>query len=249
MEQFQLFCSNSWAFCRCNKTKLIIILFSFYTLPAFASYKGHFKIGNPYQIEDKWYYPKVDLNYNEIGIASWYGPKFHRKKTANGEIFKKHHLTAAHPTLPIPSIVEVKNLENGKTIKVRVNDRGPFKKNRIIDMSEFAAKKLGFENQGTAKVNVIFLTKDTIKLHKKLFGKNMLAKYITNDVIEQDLNDETIANKNINNNSQNNIISAEEESKNIKIENPILIEDQSKNDNIEILNNDSEIEIHNQYDF
>lgn len=116
-------------------------------------------------------------------------------------------------------------------------------------MSEFAAKKLGFENQGTAKVNVIFLTKDTIKLHKKLFGKNMLAKYITNDVIEQDLNDETIANENINNNSQNNIISAEEESKNIKIENPILIEDQSNNDNIEILNNDSEIEIHNQYDF
>ncbi len=180
MEQLQLFCSNSWAFCRSNKIKLLtLIIIPF--ISAFSSYKGHFKIGNPYQIEDKWYYPKVDLDYNEIGIASWYGPKFHRKKTANGEIFKKHHLTAAHPTLPIPSIVKVKNLENGKTIKVRINDRGPFKKDRIIDMSEYAAKKLGFENQGTAKVNVIFLKKDTIRLHKKLFGKNMLAKYIKND--------------------------------------------------------------------
>lgn len=115
-------------------------------------------------------------------------------------------------------------------------------------MSEFAAKKLGFENQGTAKVNVIFLTKDTIKLHKKLFGKNMLAKYISKEVRETNLNNKTITSED-NNNSQNNIISTEKESENITIENPILIEDQINNDNMEILNKNSQIEIHNQYDF
>jgi rare lipoprotein A len=191
MEQFQLFCPNSWDICRKNKIKLIF--FSFIILSGFSSYKGHFKIGNPYKIEDKWYHPKVDLNYDEVGIASWYGPNFHRKKTANGEIFKKHHLTAAHPTLPIPSIVRVKNLENGKSIKVRINDRGPFKKDRIIDMSEYAAKKLGFENQGTTKVNVTFLEKDTIKLHKKLFGKNMLADF-KSDIKTDDIKENKYSN-------------------------------------------------------
>jgi len=152
----------------------IIAIFLACTSIAEARYKGHFKVGNPYQIEDQWYYPKIELNYEKIGVASWYGPNFNRRKTANGETFKKHHMTAAHPTLPLPSIVEVTNLENGKIVKVRINDRGPFAKDRIIDLSEKASKKLGFNNQGTALVKVTFLEEETNELHKRLFGKVML---------------------------------------------------------------------------
>lgn len=115
---------------------------------------GNYKIGNPYEIAGQWYYPAVDYEYNETGIASWYGPKFHGKKTANGEIFDQYEVSAAHRTLPLPSIVRVTNLENGKSLKVRVNDRGPFAHGRIIDMSRRAAQLLGFEKQGTAKVLV-----------------------------------------------------------------------------------------------
>ena len=86
-----------------------------------------YKIGTPYKINGKWYYPAVDYDYEEIGIASWYGPGFHGKKTANGEIFDQNKVSAAHRTLPMPSIVRVTNLDNGKVLpKVRVNDRGPF---------------------------------------------------------------------------------------------------------------------------
>ncbi|MFV1852418.1 MAG: septal ring lytic transglycosylase RlpA family protein [Thalassospira sp.] len=115
---------------------------------------GNYKIGNPYEIAGQWYYPAVDYEYNETGIASWYGPKFHGKKTANGEIFDQYEISAAHRTLPLPSIVRVTNLENGKSLKVRVNDRGPFAHGRIIDMSRRAAQLLGFEKKGTAKVMV-----------------------------------------------------------------------------------------------
>lgn len=115
---------------------------------------GNYKIGNPYEIAGQWYYPAVDYEYTETGIASWYGPKFHGKKTANGEIFDQYEVSAAHRTLPLPSIVRVTNLENGKSIKVRVNDRGPFAHGRIIDMSRRAAQLLGFERKGTAKVLV-----------------------------------------------------------------------------------------------
>jgi len=125
----------------------------------------HYKIGNPYEIVgDGWYYPAVDENYSEIGIASWYGPNFNGKPTANGELFDKNALTAAHRTLPLPSIVEVENLDNGKVILVRVNDRGPFAKNRIIDLSEASAKKLGFINNGTARVRVRFVRKARLEL-------------------------------------------------------------------------------------
>lgn len=115
---------------------------------------GNYKIGNPYEIAGQWYYPAVDYEYTETGIASWYGPKFHGKKTANGEIFDQYEVSAAHRTLPLPSIVRVTNLENGKSLKVRVNDRGPFAHGRIIDMSRRAAQLLGFERKGTAKVLV-----------------------------------------------------------------------------------------------
>ncbi len=101
-----------------------------------------YKIGNPYVVDGKRYYPKKDLNYDEKGIASWYGPKFHGKLTANGEIFNQYKLTAAHKTLPIPSAVKVTNLKNNKSLIVRINDRGPFVNDRIIDLSYQSAKKL-----------------------------------------------------------------------------------------------------------
>ncbi len=117
-----------------------------------------YKIGNPYKINGKWYYPAVDYNYVEVGIASWYGPGFHGKKTANGEIFNQNKISAAHRTLPMPSIVKVTNLDNGKVLeRVRINDRGPFAGNRIIDLSKKAAQELGFVNIGIAKVRVEIL--------------------------------------------------------------------------------------------
>lgn len=122
-----------------------------------ASAGGIYKIGTPYQIEGEWYYPQEDAAYVSTGVASWYGPKFHGRKTANGEIFNMNLLTAAHPTLPMPVRVRVTNLENDRSIIVRVNDRGPFKKNREIDMSRRAAEILGFIEQGTARVRVEYL--------------------------------------------------------------------------------------------
>ncbi len=116
--------------------------------------QGKYKVGSPYKIKGKKYYPAVDYNYNRTGIASWYGPNFHGKKTANGEIFDQNELTAAHKTLPLPSIVRVTNLENGRSLIVRVNDRGPYAYGRIIDMSKRAAELLGFKNKGVAKVRV-----------------------------------------------------------------------------------------------
>ena len=90
----------------------------------------------------------------QIGVASFYGPKFHGRKTASGEIYNMFALTAAHPTLPFGTIVKVTNLKNKKSVIVRINDRGPFKKNRIIDLSYEAAKRLGFINEGTALVKI-----------------------------------------------------------------------------------------------
>tara|TARA_R110002072_G_scaffold28034_8_gene90631 strand:- start:44 stop:961 length:918 start_codon:yes stop_codon:yes gene_type:complete len=120
----------------------------------YAQSKGGYKVGSPYKINGKKYYPNVDYKYNETGIASWYGPGFDGKATANGERFNENELTAAHKTLPLPSIVRVTNLENGKSLIVRVNDRGPYAHDRIIDMSKRSAELLGFKNRGTAKVRV-----------------------------------------------------------------------------------------------
>ena len=115
---------------------------------------GVYKIGNPYVINGVRYTPKLDLNYDKTGIASWYGKDFHGKRTANGETYNMNALTAAHKTLPMPTYVQVINLENGRSIVVRVNDRGPFVNNRIIDMSRRGAQLLGFQKQGIAKVRV-----------------------------------------------------------------------------------------------
>ncbi len=118
------------------------------------------KTGQPYRIAGKWYVPRQDWNYDEVGIASWYGPQFHRKRTANGEIFDMNKVSAAHRTLPLPSYVRVTNLENGRAINVRVNDRGPFAKGRIIDLSRRAAQLLGFRKKGTARVRVQIIRPD-----------------------------------------------------------------------------------------
>lgn len=115
---------------------------------------GYYKVGKPYQIGGRWYTPRVDPTYDESGRASWYGPDFHGKKTANGEVFDQAALTAAHPTLPLPSYAYVTNLENGRTVLVRINDRGPYSRDRIIDVSVRVARELGFFHQGTARVRV-----------------------------------------------------------------------------------------------
>ncbi|HWA04042.1 MAG TPA: septal ring lytic transglycosylase RlpA family protein [Rhizomicrobium sp.] len=118
-----------------------------------------YKVGNPYQIDGTWYYPKEQPDYDETGIASWYGPSFYGQRTANGEIYDASDLTAAHRTLPMPVNVRVTNLENGKSVVLRVNDRGPYAKGRIIDVSEHAAKLLGFYGRGTARVRVTYLSR------------------------------------------------------------------------------------------
>ncbi len=112
------------------------------------------KVGKPYQIKGVWYYPKRHPDYDATGIASWYGEAFDGRKTANGEIYDMNALTAAHKTLPLPTNVRVTNLSNGRSIMLRVNDRGPFAHGRIIDVSRRAAQLLGFQGAGTAKVRV-----------------------------------------------------------------------------------------------
>jgi peptidoglycan lytic transglycosylase len=122
-----------------------------------------YKVGDPYQINGVWYYPAEDWSYDETGIASWYGEDFHGKYTANGEVFDLNATTGAHRTLPLPSVVQVTNLENGRSIQVRVNDRGPFARGRIMDLSRRAAQLLGFEGKGTAKVRVRILVPESIQ--------------------------------------------------------------------------------------
>jgi rare lipoprotein A len=123
--------------------------------------QGTYKVGTPYKIDGVWYYPHEDFSYDETGIASWYGAAFHGGATANGEIYNKDELTAAHRTLPLPTLARVTNLENGRSIVVRINDRGPYAHGRIIDMSQRAAQLLGFEQKGTAEVRVQVLSDES----------------------------------------------------------------------------------------
>ena len=116
--------------------------------------EGVYKVGQPYQINGIWYTPAEDPAYNKTGIASWYGRPFHGQRTANGEIYDMNTLTAAHKTLPMPSYVRVTNLENGRSLILRLNDRGPFVNGRIIDVSYRAAQLLGFSEKGTARIQV-----------------------------------------------------------------------------------------------
>ena len=125
-----------------------------------------YKVGNKYKVKGKFYYPKKDMFYNKTGIASWYGPKFHGKLTANGEIYNQNALTAAHKTLPLPSSVKVTNLKNNKSLILRINDRGPFVNDRIIDLSSKAADLLDLKQNGTGLVRVTILQEQTIALEK-----------------------------------------------------------------------------------
>jgi rare lipoprotein A len=111
----------------------------------------------PYQIKGVWYYPHADKDYNVTGTGSWYGEQFHNRRTANGEVFDMDIPSAAHKTLPLPSLVEVTNLDNGKKMIVRVNDRGPFIDDRIIDLSKAAADELGYRKNGLARVRVKYI--------------------------------------------------------------------------------------------
>jgi peptidoglycan lytic transglycosylase len=112
------------------------------------------KIGAPYKVSGRWYFPREDRGYDRTGIASWYGSDFQGRRTANGEIFDMTALQAAHPTLPLPCYAYVTNLQNGRTLLVRVNDRGPYANDRLIDLSRAAGRLLGFAERGLAPVRV-----------------------------------------------------------------------------------------------
>lgn len=172
--------STGLSACSGSKTKLYKNLSK--EDPKNVHYQGHYKIGKEYKIKGKTYKPREDLNYSQVGVASWYGSKdgFHGKKTANGDKYNKHLLTAAHPNLPLPSLVKVTNLSNNKSLIVMINDRGPFSKKRIIDVSEKAAEVLGFKRQGVAKVKVQYMKKET-----KEFLNNIALKPKENSVAKK----------------------------------------------------------------
>ena len=127
---------------------------------------ARYKVGKPYAVKGVWYYPERNLSYDETGIASWYGREFGGRPTANGETFNPSVVSAAHKTLPMPSAVRVTNLENGRSMVVRVNDRGPFVTGRIIDLSREGARLLGFEKQGVARVRVQVLAEESLRLER-----------------------------------------------------------------------------------
>lgn len=150
--------------------------------------KGRQQIGKPYKVAGRWYHPKEDEDYDKVGLASWYGAKFHGRSTANGEKFDRTALTAAHPTLPLPSFVRVTVVETGKSAVLRINDRGPFKRGRIIDVSRAAADELGFRRAGHAKVRVEYLgpapigggDRETLVAARK-YGTKSKSKLIVDD--------------------------------------------------------------------
>src|SRR5216684_3574958 len=134
----------------------------------------------PYQVKGVWYTPRADYSYDETGTASWYGPGFDQQLTADNEIYDMNQLSAAHKTLPLPSVVQVTNLQNGRSLRLRVNDRGPFVDGRIIDLSRRAAQMLGFETIGTASVRVRILREESIQVAEAAMrggtGRVMLAQ-------------------------------------------------------------------------
>lgn len=136
---------------------------------------GRYQVGKPYQVRGKWYKPEEDPSYNKTGLASWYGSAFHGRLTANGEVYDKYHLSAAHPTFPLPSYARVTNLQNGSSVLVRVNDRGPYHDGRIIDVSSKAAELLDMQRTGTAKVRVEYVGKARMDGHDMPY---LMASYI-----------------------------------------------------------------------
>jgi rare lipoprotein A len=134
-------------------------------------------VGQPYTISGKTYYPKEDFDYDRTGIASWYGSDFHGRRTANGETYDMNAMTAAHTTLPMPTIVRVTNLENGRSVTLRVNDRGPFVDDRIIDLSRAAADALGMRDKGIARVRVQVVKEASLRLKRE--AERRVAEYET----------------------------------------------------------------------
>lgn len=126
-----------------------------------AEGRGAYKVGKPYTINGETYSPHEDPDYRETGVASWYGPGFHGRRTANGEVYDQNDWTAAHRTLPMPSVVRVTNLDNGASTVVRINDRGPFARSRIIDLSRNAARELDMMRSGTANVRVEIMLRES----------------------------------------------------------------------------------------
>lgn len=145
--------------------------------PATSAQQGTFKVGKPYKVMGQTYTPREQYDLVETGIASWYGPGFDGKKTANGEVFDKRELTAAHRTLQMPSLVRVTNLDNGRSVIVRINDRGPFKRSRIIDLSEKAAELLAFKGAGTAKVKLEVLKQESLQIAEAARQGNLTKGY------------------------------------------------------------------------
>ncbi|MBA8881235.1 septal ring lytic transglycosylase RlpA family protein [Phyllobacterium myrsinacearum] len=135
---------------------------------------GRDQLGRPYQVRGKWYYPKEEPGYKRQGLASWYGSAFHGRLTANGEVYDMNHLSAAHPTMPLPSYARVTNLANGTSVIVRVNDRGPYHSNRVIDLSQKAATMLDYQHTGTADVKVEYVGRAPLEGRDDAF---LLASY------------------------------------------------------------------------
>ena len=139
----------------------------------YGEYGPRYKLGLPYSIKGQRYIPEENYNYQETGVASWYGPNFHGKTTANGGTFDMHTISAAHRTLPLPSVVRVTNLENGRQLKILINDRGPYAHDRIIDLSRRSAELLGMRRKGTALVRVEIIADESraLKDYMKSKGK------------------------------------------------------------------------------
>ncbi|UNF29848.1 septal ring lytic transglycosylase RlpA family protein [Bartonella krasnovii] len=157
-----------------------------------AKKRGRATVGKPYQIKGKWYYPEHDPTYARVGEASWYGSDFHGRLTANGEIYDMNLLTAAHPTMPLPSYARVTNLKNGSSLIVRVNDRGPFMKDRIIDLSKQAATILGYVDRGVADVKVEYIAEAPIGYYD---GAYLMASYTPGNANSYSLASEKVLKK------------------------------------------------------
>lgn len=137
---------------------------------------GRFQVGKAYQVKGRWYEPKEEPGYNKTGMASWYGSAFHGRLTANGEVYDKYHLSAAHPTFPLPSYARVTNLENGTSVIVRVNDRGPYEYGRIIDVSSKTADLLDIKRKGSATVRVQYVGRAPLEGNDMPY---LMASYVT----------------------------------------------------------------------
>ncbi|AOG08166.1 septal ring lytic transglycosylase RlpA family protein [Agrobacterium sp. RAC06] len=136
---------------------------------------GRYMVGKPYVVKGKTFVPKENPRYDKVGVASWYGDAFHGRLTANGELYDKEHLSAAHPTLPLPSYARVTNLNTGSSVIVRINDRGPFHKGRIIDLSRKTADMLDMKHSGTGEVRVQYIGPARMDGHDMPY---LMASYI-----------------------------------------------------------------------